>query len=154
MVKRITFILFNLVFMYSVVFAQCNNNMKTKCLPSLASYTVLKTYLIELEKRKSKRKLPPKARYSLMLSKGTRYRISGCVDEATNDKMIFTLFDNMGEVSSSYNKQSGKHYPAFEFICNKSGVYYITFHFKNGSKGCGGANIAMRKKSKSSAKAN
>ena len=108
MIKKITFILFNMVFMYSVVFAQCNNKIKTKCLPNLATYTVLKTYKIELEKRKSKRKLPPKARYSLMLSKGTRYRISGCIDEATNDKMIFTLFDNMGEISSSYNKQTGK----------------------------------------------
>ena len=143
-----------MVFMYSVVFAQCNNKIKTMCLPNLATYTVLKTYKIELEKRKSKRKLPPKARYSLMLSKGTRYRISGCVDEATKDKMIFTLFDNMGEISSSYNKQTGKYYPAFEFICNKSGVYYLTFHFKEGEQGCGGANIAMRKKSKSSAKAN
>ena len=128
------------------IVAQCSDDIKSKCIPDLNTYTTLKTYKIALAKRKNKKMQAPDARYSLMLSKGTRYRVSGCVDEATKEKMIFSLFDNFGEVSSSYNKEMGKHYPAFEFICNKSGVYYLTFKFKNGVVGCGGASVAMRKK--------
>ena len=35
----------------------------------------------------------PKARFSIMLSKGTRYRITGCKSDETNDQMIFYLTD-------------------------------------------------------------
>ena len=143
--KRASFILLIVTFGFYVN-AQCSDDIKTKCIPDLNTYTTLKTYKISLDKRKNKRVPAPKARYSLMLSKGTRYRISGCVDDKTQEKMVFSLFDNFGEVSSSYNKERGKHYPAFEFICNKSGVYYLTFEFKNGVAGCGGASVAMRKK--------
>ena len=141
-------VLLGILFLFCLhIFAQCSDNIKTKCIPDLNTYTTLKTYKVSLAKRKNKKMPAPVARYSLMLSKGTRYRVSGCVDEATTkEKMIFSLFDNFGEVSSSYNKETGKHYPAFEFICNKSGVYYLTFKFKNGVVGCGGASVAMRKK--------
>lgn len=143
--KIITILLFIIGFGISEANSQCSDDMKTKCIPDINAYTTLKTYKISLNKRKNKRVPTPKARYSLMLSKGTRYRVSGCVDDKTAEKMIFSLFDNFGEISSSYNKERGKHYPAFEFICNKSGVYYLTFEFKKGVAGCGGASVSMRK---------
>lgn len=126
--------------------AQCTN-MKNKCVPSITKYTMLKAYQIDLPKRKNKKMRPPTKRFSIMLSKGTRYRVSGCVDRSVTLKpMIFSLYDNFGLVSSSFNKGSKKHYPAFEFICSKSGIYYLTFFFLDGYKGCGGGNITMRKK--------
>jgi len=124
---------------------QCSS-MKAKCVPDVSKYTLLKAYDIQLPKRKNRKMRPPTKRYSVMLSKGTRYRVTGCVNRSVSFKpMVFSLYDNFGLVTTSYNQNSNKHYPAFEFICNKSGIYYLTFYFVDGIIGCGAGSLAMRK---------
>ena len=56
--------------------------------------------------------------------------------------MIFSLHDNSGIVTTSYNKKSGKHYPAFEIICNKSGIYYLVLLCR-WNFGCGNRSTAI-----------
>ena len=60
--------------------------------------------------------------------------------------MVFSLNDNFSLVTTSYNKKSGKHYLAFEFICNKSGIYYVMFYFLGGILGCGVGSASIKKK--------
>ena len=69
-------VLLGILFLFCLqIFAQCSDNIKTKCIPDLNTYTTLKTYKVSLAKRKNKKMPAPVARYSLMLSKGTRYRL-------------------------------------------------------------------------------
>ena len=35
------------------------------------------------------------------------------------------------------NASTGAEYPAFDFICSKTGPYFLKMHFKDGKEGCG-----------------
>lgn len=124
--------------------AQCEGN--ELCAPNLEKYTLLKSYAVELPDRKSKMERPPEAMYPVILYKGSHYRISGCQNmENSSTDMIYSLFLRDQLISTNYNKSGGKNYAAFEFICNKTGVYYFKAHFQEGAKGCGSASLSMKK---------
>ena len=74
-----------LFFSLSQVNAQCPES-KNKCVPDVSKYTLLKSYEIDVPKRKNKKHAPPKQRFSIMLSKGTRYVIKGCANTAVSYK--------------------------------------------------------------------
>lgn len=134
------------VFTFSISlfsYGQCGTN---KCVQNIERYTLLKSYDIELEARKGQMERPPEASFPVVLSKGNRYRIAGCPNkmESSTD-MVYGLY--LGTTLISTNKsKSGKTYAAFEFICNKTGVYYLKVHFSEGAKGCGSASLSMSKK--------
>lgn len=113
------------------------------CPLDLSQYSLIKSYKISLKKQEY---IEAKARYSIMLSKGTRYRISGCANEDYSKKPIkFVLFDNYGKVASNLDEDKGKFYEAIEYECKKTGVYYLTYSFEDGKAGCGSGSIAIKK---------
>jgi len=113
------------------------------CPVDLSQYSLVKSYRLSLESNKY---VEPKARFSIMLSKGVRYRIGVCSNrDYSKSPLTFTLFDNYGEVASNIDEDKGKFFEAAEYECKKTGVYYITFAFANGKSGCGAANISIKK---------
>lgn len=125
------------------VSAQCGGDQM--CAPNLEKYTLLRSYKIDLPERKSKMERPEEVMFPVVLSKGNRYRISGCPNKSeSSTDMIYSLLLGTQLISTNYNKD-GDNYAAFEFICNKTGVYYFKAYFVEGAKGCGSASLAMTK---------
>jgi hypothetical protein len=77
----------------------------------------------------------PNAKYSLILQKDTKYKITICTDDDSPGKGYVQLFDNQTILGSSYNATTGKEYPGFEFDCQKTGVYHFFIQFLEGKAG-------------------
>lgn len=123
--------------------AQCGGN--ELCAPNLLKYTLLKSYKIDLPARKGKMDRPEEVMFPVILSKGNRYRISGCPnEEQSSTNMIYSLLLGVKLLSTNFNA-NGENYIAFEFICNQTGVYYLKAHFQEGAKGCGSASLSITK---------
>ena len=78
----------------------------------------------------------PTAKFQLILSKNTKYLLTACNAEEYPGKVIYQLFDASGLLASSYNPQTKKHYESLEFVCKKTGLYYIAYTFEDYEKGC------------------
>ena len=117
-------------------YSQCNNTLVTVCSTSLPdNATYLKELKVRLKPQESG-KAAPIARYSLMLSKGNHYRFLICNAKEFSGKAIIQLYDKDRLLGTSYFAKTGKHYPAFDFICQKTAVYKVLISFEDGKEGC------------------
>jgi hypothetical protein len=140
-VKKIFIILLSVIVFAVVVKSQCNETLVTVCCSGLAKNA---TYLKELKvklKAKEAGKKEPIAKYSLMLNKGTHYRFSVCNAKEFTGKAILQLYDKDRLLGSSY--MSNKHFPAFDFVCNKTAVYQVLMSFEDGQEGCAVGVLSM-----------
>ena len=126
--------------------AQCNDKLVDKCYPTLGDYTYLKDFKFKM-KSGTAEKPNPTAKFQLILSKNTKYRLTACNASEYPGKVIFKLFDQNGLLASSYNPQTKKHYETVEFICKKSGLYYLAYSFEDAKSGCAIGMIAFANKS-------
>ena len=128
-----------------ITYAQCNDKLVDKCYPTLGDYTYLKDFKFKM-KAGTAEKPNPTAKFQLILSKNTKYRLTACNASEYQGKVIFKLFDQNGLLASSYNPQTKKHYGTVEFICKKSGLYYLAYSFEDGKEGCAIGMIAFESK--------
>ena len=148
--KKVYFIISFLIvvaFAPEVAFSQCNDKLVDKCYPTLGDYTYLKDFKFKL-KPGTPGGTKPTAKFQLILSKNTKYRLTACNAEEYPGKVIFQLFDQNGLLASSYNPQTKKHYDTVEFLCKKSGLYYIAYTFEDAQEGCAIGMIAFENKVK------
>lgn len=124
--------------------AQCNDQLVNKCYPNITGYTFLKDFKFRL-KEGGPGNEKPTARFQLILSKNTKYILTACDAEEYEGKVIFQLFDQTGLLASSYNPQTQKHYESAEFLCKKSGLYYIAYTFEGAKRGCAVGMIAFER---------
>ena len=96
--------------------------------------TYLKDFTVELESAKANEKAP-QAKFSMVLSKNTRYRFSICSSETSEGKGMIQLFDESRLQGSSYNPATGKEYHMFDFNCTKTGVYHVFVSIIDGKAG-------------------
>ena len=96
--------------------------------------TYLKDFTVELESAKSNEKIP-QAKYSMVLSKNTRYRFSICSSESSQGKGVLQLFEESRLLASTYYPTTGKEYHMFDFNCTKTGVYHVFISFQDGKSG-------------------
>lgn len=75
--------------------------------------------------------------FTIMLSKGNHYRFMVCNDESKQGSTIMELSNDFAQYGSNYNAQNDSEYKAFDFLCTKTGPYYIKLFFKDGKEGCG-----------------
>ena len=140
-VKKISLLIISVVVLVFVVKSQCNSSLVTVCSGKLAKNAM---YLKELKvklKAKEAGKKAPVARYSLMLNKGSHYRLSICNAKEFKGKAIIQLYDKDRLLGSSY--MAKKHYPAFDFICKKTAVYKVMISFEGGKQGCAVGILSM-----------
>lgn len=116
-------------------FAQCNDELVNMCALDVGDATYLKDFKIRLKKGK-KNKPAPVARFSVVLNKGTHYRLSVCDAQEFEGEVILQLYDNDKLLGSTYNVATGKSYKQFDFVCKKSAVYHLFYSFKEGEEGC------------------
>jgi hypothetical protein len=102
----------------------------------------LKDFRIELGKAPSVTDFRYKAQMSLW--KNTKYKFTQCNAENSKGQLILVIKDDANKVvTSSYDQKTGKIYPSIEFICNKSGIYQLSYDFVDGQQGSGVGVVSM-----------
>lgn len=117
------------------VHGQCNSTLQDVCVGKIKGTTYLKDFKVKLQKASSGKKQPI-AKYSLALSKGNHYRFTVCNDKYKDSKAIIQIYQGNKLVGSNFNKSNKKIYPAFDFLCNRTGVYSIYISYNDGMEGC------------------
>ena len=119
-------------------YAQCDQAFIDKCSSGGgASVKYVKHFRIRFTEA-MKGKSVSEGKFSIMLNKGTHYRFYTCNDETKPGHTIVDLSsDAAGKLISNFNESTGAEYPAFDFLCTKTGPYYLKMFFKDGKEGCG-----------------
>jgi hypothetical protein len=115
--------------------AQCNDQLLASGAELLEKYTYLKDFRVRL--KKGKKNEIPEIRQSIILSKGTKYRLVSADAEEFPGKLIVSLFNSSGLVASNYDPGSKKFFSGIDFTCKQSGLYYVVMSFEDGKEGCG-----------------
>jgi len=131
--------------MVAVSSGQTSEALVTNCVMNAgANAKYLKDFRIQLGKGSAQSEFRYKANMSLW--KNTKYRFSLCNTEDSKGKLILSLKDDTNKtVLSSYDQKTGKTYPYIDFICNKSGIYQLSFDFTEGQQGSGVGVVSMLK---------
>jgi hypothetical protein len=145
--KKILFLFF-VVFLFSTTEtkAQCNSSLVTICSAKIgANATYLKELRVRLKKHQ-KGKQKPVARFSLLLNKGNHYRFNVCNAKEFKSQAVLQLYDKNKLMGTTYFAKTKKHYPYFDFICPKTGVYKVLISFEDGKEGCAVGILSLVKK--------
>lgn len=133
----ILFILFAILFVgnSNKLYAQSGQELADIC-NMLAGDDVmyLQDFQIKLDAAKPGEE-PPRATYSVVLSKKTEYLFTICNSKDYQGEAIFQLYDNNRLVTTNYIIATGKYYPKVKFKCSATGVYHIFITFKEGQQG-------------------
>ena len=121
--------------------AQCDSDkFMSNCQAKLNDgFTFLKNYT--MNKAKS-----GKVEHSYVFSKDTTYLLSLCAPEGSPENMYVTLYDsNHNEILSSYDNKANKFMPLIGYQCKATGIYYLSFSFKDQAQDCGGSILAFKR---------
>jgi len=73
---------------------------------------------------------------NMSLWKNTKYRFSMCNTDDSKGQLILSIKDEANQtVLSSFDQKTGKTYPLVDFVCNKSGIYHLSYDFTDGQQG-------------------
>ena len=142
--KRYFVLMFFASLIYSGINAQCNDQLVNGCYPTIDGYTYLKDFKFRL-KEASEANPKPTAKFQLILSKNTKYLLTACDANEYEGNVIYQLFDATGLLASSYNPQTKKHYESIEFVCKRSGLYYLAYTFEDYKTGCAVGMVAFER---------
>ena len=126
-------------------FGQVTDPLISNCaINAGANAKYLKDFRIQLGKAATQSELRYKANMSLW--KNTKYRFTMCSAENSKGQLILSIKDDANKVQlSSFDKKTGKTYPFVDFICQKSGIYQLSYDFNNGQQGSGVGVVSMIK---------
>jgi hypothetical protein len=120
-----------------VSFGQTQDAFVGSCVNNAgADAKYLKDFRIQLGKASAESELRFKANISLW--KSTKYRFTMCNAEDSQGQLILNVKDEANKVIlSSFDQKTGKTYTYIDFICNKSGIYQLSYDFVNEQQGSG-----------------
>ena len=124
--------------------AQCSDQLLEQAAETLGEFVYVQDYRAKLKKGK-KGKPNPIMKYSIILTKGTRYRFVGASAQDFDGRLVMDLYAGAGKMGSNYDKNRAKFYDAIEFTCKRSGLYYLVLSFDEGKEGCGTAVMGFQK---------
>jgi hypothetical protein len=121
--------------------AQCNaelyNNIALKQLSP--GYTFVKSYRIDGKAGQRK-----KIEYTCVFSKDTNYMIRMQGKDGGAQGLIATLYDSKrNRLAQSY--VNDKFFPGWTYKCTATGIYYLSFTFKDSKSYCGAAVLGFRR---------
>ena len=141
--KTIKYFIVPILFLYPAfrVSAQCNASaFSQECVTKVQDgFTFLKSFIVD-----GQNGIKEKVEYSYVFSKDTKYYLNVCPGVDENDGIIVTLYDSNRRLASS-NFSNGKIYPGLIFECKSTGIYYISYTFKDPKNSCGGSVLAFRR---------
>ena len=136
MYRILTIVIFIVIAFITSVNAQCDQDFINNCSHSGGSVKYIKHFRIRFEQAKSAKKRS-EGQFSIMLNKGNHYRFLVCNDPSKPGATIIELANDFSKYGGNYNAQADKEYKAFDFVCTKTGPYYLKMFFKDGKAGCG-----------------
>ena len=121
--------------------AQCSSEAQASaCISQLEDgFTFLKSFQIDGQSGAK-----TKVEYSYVFSKDTQYYFNICSEGPGTDGIILTMYDSKRQVVST-NFSNGKFYPRLIYPCNATGIYYITFTFRESQHHCGVSVLGFRR---------
>lgn len=128
-----------------MTYSQSSDPLVSNCIMNAgADARYLKDFRIQLGKGPTTGE--PRFRAQMSLWKNTKYRFSMCNSEDSDGKLYLNLKDDTNKiVISSFDQKTGKTYSFIDFICNKSGIYQLSYDFTGGEKGSGVGVVSMIK---------
>lgn len=134
-----------LIAMGIMTYGQSSDPMVGKCILNAGpDARYLKDFRVQLGKGPENGE--PRFRAQMSLWKNTKYRFSMCNSEDSEGKLYLYLKDDANKVVlSSFDQKTGKTYSFIDFICNKSGIYQLSYDFSGGMKGSGVGVVSMIK---------
>jgi len=143
--KKIVITLSLLLSIGLLSFGQSTNPLINTCIANAGSDAkYLKDFRIQLGKTTEVTDLRYKANMSLW--KDMKYRFTMCNTEDSKGQLILNIKDEANKlVLSSFDQKTGKAYTQVDFICNKSGIYQLSYDFTNDEQGSGVGVISIVK---------
>jgi hypothetical protein len=126
---------------------QSTDPLISKCaMNSGPNTTFLKDFRIQLGKGASSAESELRIKEIFPLSKNMKYRFTLCNSDNSKGELIMKIKDSDGKtIMSSYDPKSGKAYPSFDFVCNKTGTYQLFFDFRDSQQGLGVGIVSLIK---------
>ncbi len=121
--------------------AQCGIALKEVVLLEIGEATYLKDFRVRLDEGNAKK--PPAKEFSILLNKGTHYRMNIMSDSVMEDQVILKLYDFTKLYGSNYDADDGTSYEKFDFFCAKTQVYYLSISFAEAKEGCAAAIVSF-----------
>jgi len=122
--------------------AQCDQALIDNCASGSENLKYIKHFRIRFAESKNE-KNRSEGKFTIMLSKGSHYRFSVCNDPSKPGATIMELANDFSKFGGNYNDVDNKEYKAFDFLCTKTGPYYLSMFFKDGKEGCGVCVISL-----------
>lgn len=116
-----------LVLNINVSFAQ-TDELVNVCALGIGNATYLKDYKVKLPAN------APSHKFQVILNKGTVYKFMVCNAEGYEGKAVIKLMEQNNELGTN-QKPDGSLLDAVGFVCQKTGMYFITCNFKNNKEG-------------------
>lgn len=98
------------------------------CALGIGNATYLKDYKVKLPAN------APAQKFNLILNKGTVYKLMVCNADGYEGKAVIKLMDGNTEIGTNL-QPDGSFAEAIGFVCQKTGMYFITCNFKNNKEG-------------------
>ncbi|MFH2095315.1 MAG: hypothetical protein ABIJ16_06410 [Bacteroidota bacterium] len=134
-------------FLASFLFAQCNEELQKACVTQISGTTYLKDFKVKLTEAKKSMK-QPMAIFNISLTNGNHYRFTTCDDTEKEAQSIIQIYDSNVLIGSNQNIKTGKIYPAFDFLCSKTGTYTVYISYDEGKEGCSVTMLSLVKDQK------
>jgi len=118
--------------------AQCKQQVVYTCATNNGKAIYLRDFNTKLKRADSDEDSGTK--WAVVLNQGTHYRFNLCTQDGFEKSVELVLFDNMHpEDSKPYAVTKPSNDPQtdnrFDFICQKSGTYYVSIRFMKGVEG-------------------
>ena len=132
------------IFLFVVIgnsHAQCSPDQYTnQCIPKMGEgFNFLKAYRLD-----GKSGSVPEFQYSHLFTKGNQYMINLCASGDQTDGLVVTLYDSRKQqIATSF--VDGKYIKGLIFPCKATGIYYISYTYKDSDNYCGGSVMGFKK---------
>jgi hypothetical protein len=140
--NRIIFYLLLIAFIvvgsHEKIYAQCKQQAVYNCATDNGKAIYLRDFNTKLKKAGDGEESG--AKWAVVLNQGTHYRFNLCAQDGFEKQIELVLFDSKHpELTDPYCVTEPSSDPKlnnrFDFICQKSGTYYVSIKFKEGIEG-------------------
>ncbi len=119
--------------------AQCGDELMKTALGAMGSYQYIKDFEVNLPAGASKEG----TKFSVVLNSRTHYQINIANGSSNAEDVIIQIYD--GDKLIGANQANGKTFPAFQFICSKTGAYKLHVFCAGGGQACARAVLSLVK---------
>lgn len=111
--------------------AQCKQQRVYHCARQGGNAIYLRDFNTKLKAVRTERDINGN-KWPVVLNRGTRYRFILCTPSTSANDVKLTLFDTRRPESNPWNSTEKSGRDMFDFVCERSGVYYVSIRFKPG----------------------